>query len=111
MKERFNQPSFQAYMTMEWFLLKAIDGSCTKDKHDFLHENYHGDIEIDYLEAEKEVWKIIFRDFTYFPVFGLNMEIYGVNLRIHSKYRKIWTKKTPYLDTSVRHLRISWTWK
>jgi len=53
-KERFNQPSFQAYMKMESFLLKAIDG--------FLHEKYRGDIEVDYLETEKEVWKTIFRD-------------------------------------------------
>ena len=45
---------------MESFLLKAIDGSCTKEEHDFLHENYHGDIEIDYFEAEKEVWKTTF---------------------------------------------------
>ena len=29
----------------------------------------------------------------YFPVFGLNMEIYSVNFRIQSKYRKIWTRK------------------
>ena len=29
----------------------------------------------------------------YFPVFGLNTEIYGVNLRIQSEYRKIRTKK------------------
>ena len=29
----------------------------------------------------------------YFPVFGLNTEIYGVNLRIHSEYRKIRTRK------------------
>ena len=28
----------------------------------------------------------------YFPVFGLNTEIYGVNLRIQSKYRKIRTR-------------------
>ena len=35
------------------FLLKAIDGSCTNDEHDFLHKNYHGDIEVDYLEAGK----------------------------------------------------------
>ena len=34
-----------------------------------------------------------------FPVFGLNMEIYCVNHRIHSKYGKIRTRKTPYLDT------------
>ena len=33
----------------------------------------------------------------YFPVFGLNTEIYEVNLCIQSKYRKIRTTKTPYL--------------
>ena len=34
----------------------------------------------------------------YFPVFRLNTEIYGVNFRIKSEYRKIRTRKTPYLD-------------
>ena len=50
-----------------------------------------------------------------FPVFGLNTEIYGLNLRIQSEYRKRRTRKqisafspntvkygpekTPYLDT------------
>ena len=29
----------------------------------------------------------------YFPAFGLNMEIYSVNLRIQSEYRKIRTRK------------------
>ena len=29
----------------------------------------------------------------YFSVFGLNTEIYGVNLRIQSEYRKIRTRK------------------
>ena len=33
-----------------------------------------------------------------FPVFGLNTEIYRVNVRIQSKYGKI-PEKTPYLDT------------
>lgn len=61
-KERFNQPSFQAYMKMESFLLKAINGSCTKEEHEFLHENYYADIDVDFLEAEKEVWKTIFCD-------------------------------------------------
>ena len=28
----------------------------------------------------------------YFPVFGLNTEIYGVNFRIQSEYRKIRTR-------------------
>ena len=35
----------------------------------------------------------------YFPVFGLNTGIYGVNLRTPSECRKIRTRKTPYLDT------------
>ena len=35
----------------------------------------------------------------YFPIFGLNTEIYSVNLRIQFEYRKIWTRKTPYFDT------------
>ena len=59
-RTEINQPSFQAYMKMESFLLKAINGSYTRDKHDFLHENYHDDIEFDHLEAEKEDWKAIF---------------------------------------------------
>ena len=29
----------------------------------------------------------------YFPVFGPNPEIYEVNLRIQSEYRKMWTRK------------------
>ena len=32
----------------------------------------------------------------YFPVIGLNTEIYGVN---QFEYRKIRNRKTPYLDT------------
>ena len=35
----------------------------------------------------------------YFPVFRLNTEIYGVNLRIWSKWRECGPEKTPYLDT------------
>ena len=34
----------------------------------------------------------------YFPVFGLNTEIYPVNLRIQSKFGKIRTRKTPNLN-------------
>ena len=33
----------------------------------------------------------------YFPVFGLNMEIYGVILRIQSEYRKIRTRQNSVL--------------
>ena len=35
----------------------------------------------------------------YFSAFGLNTEIYGVNLRIQSEYGKIRTRKTPNADT------------
>ena len=35
----------------------------------------------------------------YFHVFGLNVEIYSVNLRIQSEYRNVRTRKTPHLDT------------
>ena len=36
----------------------------------------------------------------YFPEFGMNTEIYGVNLRILYEYMKIWTRKTPYANFS-----------
>ena len=39
----------------------------------------------------------------YFPVFGLNTEIYGLNLRIQSKYRKIRNRK----NSVFRHLSRS----
>ena len=35
----------------------------------------------------------------YFPVPGLNTEIYGVNLRIQPSLRKYRTEKTQYLET------------
>ena len=35
----------------------------------------------------------------YFPAFGLNTEIYGVNLPIQSECGKIRTRKTPNTDT------------
>ena len=35
----------------------------------------------------------------YFPAFGLNTEIYKVNLRIQSKCSKIPTRKSPNTDT------------
>ena len=50
----------------------------------------------------KTAWKVskygVFSG-PYFPVFGLNREIYGVNLRIQSQYTgKYGPEKTPYLD-------------
>ena len=40
----------------------------------------------------------------YFPAFGLNTEIYTVNLRIQSEYRKIQTRKAPDKYTSYEWL-------
>ena len=40
---------------------------------------------------------------SYFPLLGLNTEIYGVNIRIKSKYG---SEKTPYLDI-FRVVRMS----
>ena len=34
----------------------------------------------------------------YFPTVRLNTEIYGVSVRIQSKWGKIWTRKTPNKD-------------
>ena len=44
---------------------------------------------------------------SYFPAFGLNTEIYHVNLRIQSECAKIWTGKTPNIDTfyAVRYMQ------
>ena len=44
----------------------------------------------------------------YFPVFGLNTEIYRVNLRIQSKYRKIWSKKNSALGHVSRSEYFKW---
>ena len=56
----------------------------------------------------------------YFPVFGLNTKIYGVNLRIQSKYRKIRTRnnsafgnflsRDSLFDHSVRQRSLSFVW-
>ena len=35
----------------------------------------------------------------YFPTFGLNAEMYKVNIRIQSERGKKWTRKTPNMNT------------
>ena len=42
----------------------------------------------------------------YFPIFGLNTEIYFVNLRIQSEYRKTQTRENPYLNTFLAVLLV-----
>ena len=55
-------------------------------------------IRINYVAISNTAWKVskygVFSG-PYFPVFGLNMEICGVNYynRIQSEYRKIWTRR------------------
>ena len=43
----------------------------------------------------------------YFPVFGLNMKIYGVNLHIQSEYRKIRTRKNSVFGHFSRSVQIA----
>ena len=57
-------------------------------------------------------WKVtIYGVFSgpHFPVFGLNTEIYEVNLRIHSEHRKMQTRKNSvfgHFSRSVREPRL-----
>ena len=47
----------------------------------------------------------------YFPVFGLNTEIYSVNLRIQSKYRKLRTRKNSifgHFSRSNTYILFEW---
>ena len=62
-KERFDQPSFRAYLKLGSFLLKVITGSCVEKEKEFLNEKYgDGDVDVELLESEGEVWKTIFSD-------------------------------------------------
>ena len=64
-KDRFDQPSFRAYMKLESFLLKVIAGSCVEKEVEFLNEEYGDDeIDTDLLEPEGAVWKTIFSEST-----------------------------------------------
>ena len=54
------------------------------------------------LDLIHSVWKVSkygVNSGPYFPVFGLNTEIYRVNLRIQSETGKYGPEITPYLDT------------
>ena len=66
-------------------------------------------------EIKHHVKSVQIRSFflSVFSLFGLNTEIYCVNLQIQFEYRKIWTIKTPYLDTfhtvkSDLRVRVKW---
>lgn len=60
-KDRFDQPSFEAYATIESLLLKSIEGCCITNEIEFLTDKYgDGDVDVDSLEIELEVFKTIF---------------------------------------------------
>lgn len=60
-KERFSQPSFEAYEHMEEFILKSIKSLDTSEEMEYLRMRYSNDIDIDHLEVEKDVLGVIFK--------------------------------------------------
>ena len=74
------------------------------DEVDFLHVDKHESfLQIDiWFLMGITAWKMSKYGICsghYFPVFGLNTEIYEVNHRIQSEYRKYGPEKTRYLET------------
>ena len=60
----------------------------------FIAQTSNGEIRGQFLfDTARKVAKYGVISGPYFPVFGLNTEIYSSNVRIQSKYRKIRTRK------------------
>ena len=57
--------------------------------------------------TESKVFKYEVISGPYFPVFGLNTEIYSVNLRIQSKYRKIRTRNNSVFGHFSRSVSLA----
>ena len=70
------------------FILSFIDLYSCKiaDESNTFHDRYYS---MKRVQIRSFFWSV----FSFIPVFGLNTEIYGVNLRIQSEYRKIPTRK------------------
>ena len=62
---------------------------------EFFNEFWKFNKEWDYVKSVR-IWSF---SGPYFPLFGLNKEIYGVNIRIQSECGKILTRKTANPDT------------
>ena len=62
LNERFNQPCFDAFATMEMLLLKAIAGDDVCDEINWMKLNYSNDVNIFSLETELLVFKQIFTE-------------------------------------------------
>ena len=60
-KERFRQPSFEAYEKMEEFLLKSIESQDVSEEIEYLRTWYSNDIVIDHLKVEKDVLCAMFK--------------------------------------------------
>ena len=60
-KDRFDQPSFEAYAIMESFLLKVIKGEDVTQEIKFIAENYGDtDVDVNFLGPEMKILKTIF---------------------------------------------------
>lgn len=61
-KERFSQPSFEAYEKMEGLLLKSIQSFDTSEEIEYLRAHYSNDIVINHLDVEKDVLCAMFKE-------------------------------------------------
>ena len=71
---------------------------------------YWDRFKLPYVLQSCTVWKVSkYENFSgaYFPVFELNTDIYGVNLRIQSEYRKIQTRKNSVFGHFSRSVEIA----
>ena len=57
--ERFNQPSFIAYLNLESLLLKALNSEDYSDSLRYLNDNYSDDVDVTALKAELPIFKIL----------------------------------------------------
>lgn len=59
--ERFDQPSFKAYMNLERLLLGSLDSSDTSTEIGYIREHYSDDIRMEYLIPQLDIFKILMR--------------------------------------------------
>jgi len=60
-KERFNQPAFKVYATLETLLLKAANGEDTSKEVDDLASKYSGDVNVNSLVAQLSTFHVLMR--------------------------------------------------
>mgnify|MGYP001798321615 CR=1 FL=1 len=57
--ERFNKPSFKAYMNLESLLLGAINSSDTSSEISYIQDQYSDDIRMEYLIPQLDILKVL----------------------------------------------------